>query len=956
MAPSRCGRGLWVVAPLSRAGGVRVGEGMGVRVFGRGRAAAPLRWSGTPGLLRPAFDRPRAYGPDVRIYSLPMSQNPPTVSLGGMTPMLRQYLELKAAYADAILLYRMGDFYEMFFDDARRAAPILEVQLTARQKGTENETPMCGVPYHALETYLGKLIAAGLKVAICDQVEDPAQAKGLVKREVTRVVTPGTVSDPELLEGKEDNLLAALVWDGEAGGGAFLDLSTGSFFVRRWSSPEDGVEDLALLRPRELLFHGTHGLEGFPRAIVEWGEREVTCRTLLAEDRLFEPRRAGALLLRQFGTATLRGFGLEEGEPVVRAAAAALAYAQETQKSELSHVRGLAVQEARDRLILDASTLANLEIFRSQRGEPGGGARRRGTLLGVLDRSVTAPGGRTLREWLRRPLVDPQAIAERHRAVGELVGDNPRRDRLRERLARVGDPERLLTRAVLGTMSPREAAALRDGLAEVPAILAELAGADAPLLAKLATTNPLTGLHAELTRMLEEAPAPVLQDGGVIASGVDEELDRYRSLARDSKRHILALEMRERERTGISSLKIRYNRVFGYYLEVTRANQERVPADYIRKQTLVNAERYVTPEIKELEEQILSAEERQIALEVEHFRRLVTTIAAAAPGLTALAAAVGALDTLAAFAEVAARHRYVRPIMGKLGAPILIREGRHPVVEQASRDAFVPNDTELDGEAAGIVLLTGPNMGGKSTYLRQVALIVLMAQAGSFVPADDAVIGAVDRIFTRVGASDDLARGESTFMVEMIETANILRHATEKSLVILDEVGRGTATFDGLSLAWAIVEYLHETRRPKTLFATHYHELTELASLLPRVVNRTLAVKEWDDRIVFLRRVIPGSADKSYGLHVARLAGLPPGVIERAGEILTNLEAQEYDLTGKPRLARGRGAPATHEPAQLTLFAPPEQVVASLLRDVEIERLTPLAALNFLQSLKSRLG
>jgi DNA mismatch repair protein MutS len=888
-----------------------------------------------------------------------MSSNVPAVSLGGLTPMLRQYLELKAAHPDSVLLYRMGDFYEMFFEDARRAAPILEVQLTARQKGTENETPMCGVPHHALDSYLGKLLAAGLKVAICDQVEDPAQAKGLVKREVTRVVTPGTVSDPELLEGKEENLLAALVWDAVgdgAGGGAFLDLSTGSFFVRRWGTSEEGMEDLALLRPREMLFHGPRGLDGFPREIVEWADRECPCRTVLAEDRLFEPRRAGELLLRQFETSTLRGFGLEDGEPVVRAAAAALAYAQETQKSELSHVRGLAVQEARDRLILDASTLANLEVFRGQRAELGGGARRRGTLLAVLDRTVTAPGGRTLREWLRRPLVDPDAIAERHRAVGELAADNPRRERLRERLSKVGDPERLLTRAVLGTMTPREAAALRDGLAEVPAVLAELAGAEAPLLARLATTDALANLYAELARMLEEAPAPTLQDGGVIASGIDENLDHFRSLARGSKRHILALETRERERTGISSLKIRYNKVFGYYLEVTRANQERVPADYIRKQTLVNAERYITPEIKELEEQILSAEERQIALEQEHFRRLVETVAAAAAGLTALALAMGMLDVLASFAEAAARHRYVKPIMGLAGGPIVIREGRHPVVEQASRDVFVPNDTELDGESAQVVLLTGPNMGGKSTYLRQVALIVLMAQAGSFVPADEAVIGVVDRIFTRVGASDDLARGESTFMVEMIETANILRHSTDRSLVILDEVGRGTATFDGLSLAWAIVEYLHEHRRPKTLFATHYHELTELASLLSRVVNRTMAVKEWEDRIVFLRRVVPGSADKSYGLHVARLAGLPPQVIERAGEILSNLESQEYDMTGKPRLARGSRAPETEQPAQLTLFAPPEQVVASLLRDVDIERMTPLGALNLLHSLKSRLG
>ena len=884
-----------------------------------------------------------------------------TLPVTSLTPMMRQYLEVKAQHPDALLMYRMGDFYEMFFEDARAAAPILEVQLTARQKGTENETPMCGVPHHALEGYLAKLIGAGLKVAICDQVEDPAQARGLVKREVTRIVTPGTVSDPGLLEGKEENFLAGLVWERGEGAGAFLDLSTGTFFVRRWRAPGEAVEDLALLRPREVLFHAERGEEGFPFEIVEWAERECPCRTPLAGDRLFEPQRAGELLLRQFGAGTLRGFGLEEGEPAVRAAAAALAYAQETQKSGLAHIRGLAVREARDRMSLDASTLANLEVFASQRASVAGSGRRRSTLLAVLDRTVTAPGGRTLREWLRRPLVDPKEIEERHRAVGALVADNPRRERLRERLSRMADPERLVARAVLGTLTPREAAALRDALAEAPAILSELAAmaaldpGEAPLLVRLSQCDPLPELHAELARMLEASPSPSLQDGGVIAVGVDPDLDRYRSLTRDSKRHILALEVRERERTGISSLKIRYNKVFGYYLEVTRANQERVPADYIRKQTLVNAERYVTPEIKELEEQILSAEERQIELEQRFFRELTSKIAAEAAGLIELAETIGALDALASFAEVAARHRYVRPKMGEAGAPVILREGRHPVVEQASRDAFVPNDAELDGETAQIVLLTGPNMGGKSTYLRQVALIVLMAQAGSFVPADEAVIGVCDRIFTRVGASDDLARGESTFMVEMIETANILRHATDRSLVILDEVGRGTATFDGLSIAWAIVEYLHEHRRPKTLFATHYHELTELASLLPRVVNRTMAVKEWEERIVFLRRVVPGSADKSYGLHVARLAGLPETVIERAGEILANLESQEYDPTGKPRLARG-SAPETGEPAQLTLFAPPEQVVAGVLRNVDMNQLTPLAALNLIHSLKSRLG
>ncbi len=862
------------------------------------------------------------------------------------TPVLRHYLELKRRHADAILLYRMGDFYEMFFEDAVRAAPILDVMLTARHKGTDNEAPMCGVPHHAVEGYIGKLLRAGLKVAICDQVEDPAVAKGLVRREVTRVVTPGTVSEPALLDGKEENLLVALAWEGGRGAGAFLDVSTGGFFVRRWRAPEEGVEDLQLWRPREALYTR----DGLPPLLAAWIESSCPCATPLPAERQLDAHGAAELLRRQFGAATLRGFGLDGEEPAVRAAAAALVYAQETQHSSLSHVRGLTLREPGDALVLDATTLANLEVFAPPRD---GG--RRGGLVAVLDRTVTPPGGRLLRDWLRRPLRDPAAIARRHDAVGELAADTPRRERLRQRLSRIGDLERLLGRAVLGTLQPREAAGLRDGLGEAPGVREELAEAAAPLLAELAAADPVATLAAELGRVLAPAPPAALEDGGVIAEGVDAELDECRSLARDSKRHILALEGRERERTGIASLKIRYNKVFGYYLEVTKANQERVPADYIRKQTLVNAERYVTPEIKDLEERILTAEGRQLALEAQHFARLRERVAAEGERITRLGRTVAALDALAAFAEAAARGGYVRPQVTAAGGPIVIRDGRHPMLERLGTEPFVPNDAELDGQGAQIVVLTGPNMGGKSTYLRQVALIVLMAQAGSFVPAAGAEIGAVDRIFTRVGAADDLARGESTFMVEMIETANILRHAGPESLVILDEVGRGTATFDGLSLAWAIVEHLHEHGRPKTLFATHYHELTELAALLPRVVNRTMAVREWQDKIVFLRRVVAGSADKSYGLHVARLAGIPLPVIERAAEVLVNLESQEYDLAGRPRLARGH-APAGAAAAQMALFTPPEEIVAAVVRDVDLDRLSPLAALNLLHSLKSRLG
>jgi len=861
-----------------------------------------------------------------------------------VTPMLRHYLELKTQYPDAVLFYRMGDFYELFFDDAVRVAPLLDLTLTARQKGTANEAPMCGVPHHAVAGYIGKLIRLGLKVAVCDQVEDPAQAKGLVRREVTRVVTPGTISELSLLESREENLLAGLFWQGGDGAGAFLDISTGSFFLRRWRDPVEAVAELEVLRPRELLC----APEDLPAMVRAWAERDVVCRTAL-DGFLESPAKSAERLVRQFGVGTLRGFGLEEGEPGVRAAAAVLSYAQSTQKNRLDHVTEITLRSANDRLVLDATTLGNLEVLRAQR-DP-----ERGTsLLSVLDVSVTAPGGRLLRDWLRRPLKDLPAISERHDAIAALLADPPRRARLRAALARVADLERLTTRAVVGSLTPREAAALRDTLVAVPPIFGDLGALASGLIASAVATDPLADLSAGLVSGLEEEPAGSLDDGRVIASGVDGELDQYRSLASDAKRHILELEERERKRTGISSLKVRYNRVFGYSIEITRANQAAVPADYVRRQTLANAERYVTPEVQELEERILHAEDRRMAIEKRLYGELLARIAAGATRLQKLGQAIALVDVLAAFAEVAARRGYIRPAMAPAGSGVRIEEGRHPVLEAALGEAFVPNDLELDPEGSQIVLLTGPNMGGKSTYLRQAALLVLMAQAGSFVPARSAAIGVVDRIFSRVGASDDLARGESTFMVEMIETANILRFATPESLVILDEVGRGTATFDGLSLAWAIVEHLHERVRPLTLFATHYHELTELADLLPRVVNRTMAVKEWEDRIVFLRRVAPGSADKSYGIHVAKLAGLPEAVVTRAQQVLKNLEAKEFDPEGRPRLARGE-MPSDRKAAQLPLFTPSEEIVGGILRELDLERLTPLAALNLLASLKDRL-
>ena len=861
-----------------------------------------------------------------------------------LTPMLRQYLELKATVPDAFLFYRMGDFYELFFEDAREAAVLLDLTLTARQKGTENEAPMCGVPHHAVESYIARLIRLGRKVAVCDQMEDPAQAKGLVRRAITRVVTPGTISDPALLEGAEEALLAGLVWNGVGGAGAFLDLSTGRFFVRRFEDDTACASELELLRPGELLFDRAQ----VPETIADLAERGTACRTELAP--WLEPSRVAAQrLARRFGTSTLRGFGLDENEPAVRAAAAVLAYAESTQQRELSHVREIGVREPSEGLALDATTLANLEVLERQRA----GDRGR-SLLGVLDETRSVAGARLLRDWLRRPLRDLAAIESRHDAVEAFVGDVMLRERSRAALSASVDFERLATRAVLGALTPRECAALRDALGVLPGLLADLGTSRSRVLAEAGATDPRSELRAALESGLEASPASTVEEGRVIRGGIDPELDAVRSLGADAKRHVLELEERERRRTGISSLKIRYNRVFGYSIEVTRANQASVPEEYVRRQTLANAERYVTPEVQALEDRILNAEESRLRIERRLFEELRRGVAAEALALQRIGRALASVDALAAFAEVATSRGYARPRILAAGRGIRIEEGRHPVLEAALGDSFVPNDVELDPERSQIVILTGPNMGGKSTYLRQTALLVLMAQAGSFVPARAATIGLVDRIFSRAGASDDLARGESTFMVEMIETSNILRFATAHSLVILDEVGRGTATFDGLSIAWAIVEHLHEKVRPLTLFATHYHELTELADLLPRVVNRTMAVKEWEDRIVFLRRVLPGTADKSYGIHVAKLAGLPPSVLERAQQVLANLEAQELGPDGRPRLAQG-GLPAAALAPQLPLFSPPDEIVAALLRDVDIDRLAPLAALNLLASLKDRL-
>ena len=874
-----------------------------------------------------------------------------------MTPMLRHYLTVKAEHPDAILLYRMGDFFEMFFEDAVTAAPVLDVALTARQKGTASEAPMCGVPHHAVDAYIGKLLDAGYKVALCDQVEDPAQAQGLVRREVTRIVTPGTISDLEMLDQARPNYLAGVRFDGASGAGAFLDLSTGEFFVRRWPDAGYAVEDLERLAPREVLTCAAdfEAGRGDPDGhLPAWIGRAGTPHTEVDEAQVPRPASAERVLRRQFGVQNLRGFGLVEGEAAVTAAALVLDYARRAAKSDIDHIAALEVQHDDRCVVLDETTLRNLEVFRHLQHQAGR------TLIEVLDLTLTGPGARMLRRWLSRPLRDLAALGDRHDGVEALLSHIAQREALRSRLKRIADLERLTSRAVLGRITPREVGALRDTLREAPSVLGALAGLQAQLLERLAAVDPLAELRSRLDSVLAETPGS-LTEGGVIAAGVDAELDRLRSLARDGKGHIAGLEAQEREATGIATLKVGYNRVFGYYFEVRKTQQHRVPDHYVRRQTLTNAERYVTDELKTLEEQILGAESGQLALEQQLFEGLRTEAAEQAPRLLKLAGALAEIDCLVALAEVAGRYDYVRPRMLTSGGRIEIREGRHPVVERSAAavrgaSGFVPNDVALDREKEQIVLLTGPNMGGKSTYLRQAALIVLMAHAGSFVPAQSAEIGLVDRIFTRVGASDDLARGESTFMVEMVETANILRHATRDSLVVLDEVGRGTSTYDGLSLAWAIIERLHEHNGCLALFATHYHELTGLPATLARVANRRMAVKEWQDQILFLHRVAAGRADKSYGLHVARLAGVPAEVIERAAAVLANVESQQYSFSGKPRVVDGAaGAPPDQGPDQLALWAGEDEAVVEALRVVDVNQLTPVAALNLVQTLKDRL-
>jgi DNA mismatch repair protein MutS len=862
------------------------------------------------------------------------------------TPLMRQYNDIKSRYPGSILFFRMGDFYEMFGDDAVVASKVLQITLTSRNKNKGEKMPLCGVPYHAADAYIAKLIKSGHRVAVCEQVEDPRTAKGIVKREVIRVITPGTVLEDNLLSSSENNFLMAVSPLRQRVGIAALDISTGEFYASEL--PEDDtarlMSEIARVDPKEILLpEGSTG-KG-PGALINEDRPE---RLSTLDDWSFDPEGCERRLQEQFGVATLDGFGLAGMDSAISAAGAALGYLAENQPAALTNITRINVRNLGSYMYMDENTMRNLELVQSPSG-------RKGTLIDRLDRTVTSMGARRLRSWLTQPQLDLHEIRSRHEAVGELVEGFSMRDRLRENMKYVYDLERLMARIASGVAGPRDMAALRSSLEALPLVKATVADVWSQRIGELnSAISDHAGLSSMIGRAIEDEPPANLKDGGVIRQGYSAELDELRGYSLDGKGLIARIEADERQSTGIDSLKVKYNKVFGYYIEVTKPNLPRVPDYFIRKQTLVNAERFVTPELKEYEEKVLGAEERIAEIEASLFAALREEAASHATDVQRTSEALSELDALASFAESAVENGYTRPDMDDSDV-IRITDGRHPVVEALTgRERYVPNDTLLDRAENRLLIITGPNMAGKSTYMRQVALIVLMAQVGSFVPAASAGIGLVDRIFTRVGASDNIARGQSTFMVEMNETANILHNATPKSLIIMDEIGRGTSTFDGVSIAWAVAEHIHDKARlgARTLFATHYHELTELAATCPGIKNYNISVREWKDEIVFLRKIVEGGADKSYGIQVARLAGLPRELLGRARAILRNLERSEYDAAGKPTIA---GHAASETEGQMDIFASqPTYDILCELDSIDIMDMTPLEALMKLGELKDR--
>ena len=873
------------------------------------------------------------------------------MGVADLTPAMKQFLALKSRYPDCILFFRMGDFYEMFFDDAVTASRILDITLTSRDRNKENAVPLCGVPWHSASGYIARLVEKGFKVAICEQMEDPRKARGIVKREVVRVVTPGMVLDQENLQAKENNFIAAACEVDGVVGLAFLDVSTGDFRVGACENYQDLLSEAVRWGFREMIIPEKGGCVAVLEDLsgVEGGPVRI--------DRLpreyFDWKTAEERLERRFPRAAGEDGALRSRPAVLAAAGAVLRYAEETQGEGLVHLKAPEDYRRGRYMIVDETARENLEIL-SSAGERG----RRGSLLEVLDETVTAMGGRRLRWWLNYPLADPERIESRLKAVEVLKNEHLRRDDLRRALSGVYDLERLAARIAMETANARDLNALAASLEALPGIKALLEGLGNPLLDSIRDGIDEMPETLSLIRRAVAADPPLsLREGGIIREGYDQEVDRLIALSRDGKKNIAALEAAERQRTGIASLKVGYNSVFGYYIEVTKANTHLVPSDYVRKQTLVNAERYINESLKEYEQEVLSADERRIQREYDLFCDVRSTVSSRIGLIQKTASCLADLDVLCSLAEVAQRYDYCRPEVDD-GYVIDIRDGRHPVVERMDlEERFVPNDVYMDDEKNRFLIITGPNMAGKSTYIRQVALICLMAQVGGFVPASRARIGVVDRIFTRIGASDRLYRGQSTFMVEMREVAHILRNATKRSLIVLDEVGRGTSTFDGLSIAWAVAEFIHDEERlgSRTLFATHYHQLTELAATREGVKNYNIAVREWGDKIVFLRKIMEGGTSRSYGIQVASLAGVPEKVVQRAGEILKNLERAELDLEGKPRFAATRARGRSRFPEQLSLFMTEEEGVLREIRDTDVLSLTPLEALTRLSAWKERL-
>ncbi|MCI9375884.1 MAG: DNA mismatch repair protein MutS, partial [Oscillibacter sp.] len=848
-----------------------------------------------------------------------------------LTPMMKQYLEIKQNNPDSILFFRLGDFYEMFDDDARLASKELDLTLTSRDKGKHakpeaEQIPMCGIPYHSSDSYIARLIAKGYKVAICEQMEDPAKAKGLVKRDIIRVVTPGTVTDASCLDDKSSNFICGLYLDAQGAGAAFCDVTTGKTHLTSFTGKdrlEHAINELGRFSPAEAVLNDGAASE---TALTDTLRDKFHCRIENAGGRRFLLQESERNIRRQFGD---DAFERLPNPAAAMALGGLLHYLYETQKTDLSHINDLDYYEQGRFMELDLTARRNLELTETLRSK-----EKKGSLLWVLDRTQTPMGARRLRSWLERPLLNAASICRRNSAVAALTGDAINREELAAAMRGLGDMERLIGRIVYGSAGGRDLVSLRSAIEKLPAVKAYAAAASDRRLTELAESlDPLTDIGERIAAAIGDQPPFSVREGGIIRDGFHEEVDRFRHILNGGKDIIAEMEAKEKERTGIRTLRIRYNKVFGYYIEVSNSFKDQVPADYIRKQTVANGERYITQELKDLEHSILTASERVVALEYELFTQLRLDIAAQSARIQKSADAVAEIDALASLASVAVRNNYCRPDVDESGV-IDIRDGRHPVVEQVLKDAlFVPNDTFMGEKEGRTAIITGPNMAGKSTYMRQVALIVLMAQMGSFVPASYARIGVVDRIFTRVGASDDLSAGQSTFMVEMTEVADILRCATKNSLLILDEIGRGTSTYDGMSIARAVLEHCAEKKRAKTLFATHYHELTELENVLPGVVNCNIAVKTRGEDIIFLRKILPGGADRSYGIEVAKLAGLPETVLKRARAVLEELEAED-----------GPRVPPRREADQVSLGSIGEGEVLDALRRCQPDALTPIEA------------